>query len=285
MKYIITERQYRILSEQKSDYEIDKSGNALLKNTGIRSDKDYETTKNVISNLGGSPFERYQSQLKKIPGDKMKRIALIFPEDREYEIKFLSLIKDWGVIPGFYRSLKDALVFIDVLKSKGVKAEELVIGSHGDGYNLLMTSDGNFGSAFLEDLKDLVTTNTTVFFTACYGADHLRMLKSAAERLGVGVYGAAGLYNPILNSAEKGFYFCSADKLSTKALQSGAYSNKGLLQNGYCKKVKDSPITWVNGFIQSAIRFAGFAIQSFKATPIGMISSLAYSAFKKLGVF
>jgi hypothetical protein len=47
MKYIITDRQYRLISEQ-SDYMMDRRGNALLNATGIRSDKDYKTVNNVL---------------------------------------------------------------------------------------------------------------------------------------------------------------------------------------------------------------------------------------------
>jgi hypothetical protein len=49
MKIIVTESQYRLLSEQ-SDYAMDRRGNALLNATGIRSDKDYKKVNQIISN-------------------------------------------------------------------------------------------------------------------------------------------------------------------------------------------------------------------------------------------
>jgi len=47
MKYIISERQYKLLIEQ-SDYAMDRRGNAALNAAGVRSDKDYKTVNQVI---------------------------------------------------------------------------------------------------------------------------------------------------------------------------------------------------------------------------------------------
>ena len=49
MKIIISERQYRLISEQ-SDYAMDRRGNALANAVGIRSDKDYKEVDKIMSN-------------------------------------------------------------------------------------------------------------------------------------------------------------------------------------------------------------------------------------------
>lgn len=49
MKIIVTESQYRLISEQ-SDYAMDRRGNALANAVGIRSDKDYKKVNQIISN-------------------------------------------------------------------------------------------------------------------------------------------------------------------------------------------------------------------------------------------
>lgn len=212
MRYVVTESQYRLISEQWADKFNYPKGN-------------------------------------------IDKVALIFPQNNKIEEVSLNIFKKFGVVPGWFKNIYQALEVVENLKSKGVKAKELIIGSHGDGYKLIMTQGADL-QQLLDEVKQIIAPNATVFFTACNGADDLKNLKFAAERLGIGAYGASGIYNPINNQAEKGFYFCSAKKLDTKALQSGAYSNEGLLSNGYCKKVPDSPIKWVNGVLQTAARAA-----------------------------
>jgi hypothetical protein len=121
-----------------------------------------------------------------------------------------------GIITGVYTSLSSAISFVNTLIKKNVKADEFVIGSHGGGSELLITqSKGDnftFNNSFLNSFKPLIHSNTKVFFTACYGADNLSMLKNAAETLGIGVYAASGEYNYITNKSEQGFYWCSPSK-------------------------------------------------------------------------
>ena len=47
MKYVITERQYRIINEQ-SDYMMDRRSNAIANSMGVRSDKDYKLVNQII---------------------------------------------------------------------------------------------------------------------------------------------------------------------------------------------------------------------------------------------
>ena len=154
-----------------------------------------------------------------VPPEYVKKIRLIFPDKgvettmlRVFEPELLLL----GIITGFYTSVSSAISFINTLIKKNVKADEFVIGSHGAGSQLLMTQskDDNFSfdNTFLNSFKPLIHTNTKVFFTACYGADNLSMLKNAAETLGVGVYAASGVYNYVTNKSEQGFYWCSPSK-------------------------------------------------------------------------
>jgi len=48
MKFIITEKQYSFLIEQRSDFAMDRQSNAILRSTGIRSKNDYNTVNQVI---------------------------------------------------------------------------------------------------------------------------------------------------------------------------------------------------------------------------------------------
>jgi hypothetical protein len=159
------------------------------------------------------------SSNKTIPPEYVKRIRLIFPK-KGTETTMLNYFKkdllSLGIITGVYTSLSSAISFVNTLIKKNVKADEFVIGSHGGGSELLITqSKGDnftFNNSFLNSFKPLIHSNTKVFFTACYGADNLSMLKNAAETLGIGVYAASGEYNYITNKSEQGFYWCSPSK-------------------------------------------------------------------------
>jgi hypothetical protein len=150
-----------------------------------------------------------------------KKLRLIFPKT-PIEYAIVSVVKFLGIITGAFTSLSSALKIVDTLYKKGVQVDELVIGSHGNGETLLMTSDGTkytFNNNFLKELKKIIHPGTKVFFTACKGADQLDALKTAAEQLGVGVYGSAGVYNPAFNVSEKGFYWASPKKINISNTQ------------------------------------------------------------------
>ena len=149
----------------------------------------------------------------KIFGEKPTRVSLIFPK-KGWETKAVNLLKKIGVVTGVFRSSVEAIEAIKTFKNKGIKVKELVIGSHGDGKNLLITqkddkSNRKYATDLLKNAKDIITKETKVFFTACYGADYLFNLVDSANKLGVGVYGSRGIYNYVTNSAEKGYYYCN----------------------------------------------------------------------------
>ena len=50
MKILITESQYKMLMEQKSDFAYDRQSNALMNATGIRSNADYKTVNTLTNN-------------------------------------------------------------------------------------------------------------------------------------------------------------------------------------------------------------------------------------------
>jgi hypothetical protein len=144
-------------------------------------------------------------------GANFNKVRLIFPM-RNWELNSVKLLKEMGVVTGVFTSLDDAKKFCKELIKTGVKADEFVIGSHGEAGKLLMNKTEDiywFDNSFLNDFKPIIKANTKVFFTACHGADFLETLKNAADTIGVGVYGSSGVYNYITNSSEKGFYYCS----------------------------------------------------------------------------
>ena len=187
-------------------------------------------------------------------GSRGKKIRLIFPGGNDWEIETVKLFKNLGVITTFFKSVPQAIATVNALTTKGVKATELIIGSHGNGELLVMPADQNyrFNNNFMKALKNIVTPQTKVFFTACHGADNLYTLVIAANQLGVnGVYAASGIYNPATNTAEKGFYYCQAvseTRLKLLAKKSGEknyMSNNFLIKSGIGKKISSSPISFL----------------------------------------
>jgi hypothetical protein len=160
----------------------------------------------------GHTAQEYANILSNKKAEDIKKIRLIFPKSF-WEETALKLVKKLGIITEVFTNLRSAVKFVKNLAKKGVKADEFVIGSHGSEGMLLFTKDEKdeyrFDNDFLNSFKSIIHPGTKVFFTACNGADYLDGLKDAAEKLGVGAYGSAGLYNYVSNSSEKGYYWCS----------------------------------------------------------------------------
>jgi hypothetical protein len=191
------------ISEQIQKTNVQKPSDYLGKGGGFERQK-----------YKGLDSETYFDILSKKKPNEIKKIRLVFPQNNWEQIA-LKFIKKLGVITGIFTNIDSAKNFINKLSRKGVKADEFVVGSHGSIGMLLITKEGeamNFNNQFLLDFKNVIHSGTKVFFTACYGADYLDSLKDASEKLGVGAYGSAGLYNYITNESEKGFYWCSAQK-------------------------------------------------------------------------
>jgi hypothetical protein len=166
----------------------------------------------IVSPVTSSIFLLTQA-IKLFRGPEIKRLRLIFTL-RGWEFNAVSILKNFGVVTGIFDSLESAKKYTNTLSKKGVKVDEFVIGSHGGFGELLSPAkEGGkyqFDNSFLYSFKPILKSNSTVFFTACNGANYLEVLKDAADKLGIGVYGAAGLYNYVTNSTDKGFYYCSA---------------------------------------------------------------------------
>jgi hypothetical protein len=185
--------------------------------TIIAEQKWYEAVKDSLT-IAASPVIGSVVLLKKAMqlyrGPKFEKIRLIFPL-ADWEVAAVTFLQKLGIVTGVYTSLADAKKYVAELVKSGAKPKEIVIGSHGPkgGDSLLTTRSGEefyFDNSFLTSFKPLVQPDTKVFFTACYGADSLLGLKDAAEKLGTTVYGASGVYNYVTNTAQKGFYWCSA---------------------------------------------------------------------------
>jgi len=161
--------------------------------------------------------QEYKNAVNKLSPNEIKKIRLIFPGSF-WERMGLYYLQSLGIVTGVFTNLTDAIIFISKLKEKKVKADEFVVGSHGDAGRLLITMEDThsyrFDNSFLYHFKGVIKPTTKVFFTACEGANFLDTLKDAAEKLGVGVYGAAGKYNYIANESEEGFYWCSPNAYS-----------------------------------------------------------------------
>ena len=143
---------------------------------------------------------------------KIKGLYLTFPK-AGWETIGAKLMKLFGVVSGVFKSSGDAIDKIRNVKNKTSETlDEFVVGSHGGGQELFMSQKGEQPDALikiLNEAKPLISSNTKVFFTACFGADFLKRLTDASKQLGgVGVYGSAGVYNYLTNQSEKGFYYC-----------------------------------------------------------------------------
>ena len=228
----------------------------------------------------GTSENYYKRYLYGIPPTRIKKVRLVFPLENWELLVYLA--KAFQIVTGVFRNLGQALKFVSYLSEKNVVTDELVVGSHGYAETLLMTKEEGsfrFNNNFLLDLKKIVDSNTTIFFTACSGADYLDTLKNAAEKLEVGVYGSAGLYNYVTNTSERGFYWCSPKEFqipySNKKIEQIIYSKNGvvslLLNVNLVEKEKfDYYITIKSGvFGKSEVKFknspVGQAIRDFKS--------------------
>lgn len=227
MKIIITEKQLKtIIGEQ---YQVTATDDRPSMRTQTKPKEEDPFVKYEklswwdkvvlgVKSIAAIP-ERVVSYLISVAYEKMglnpksTKIRLIFPGS-DWEYKAVNLLKTIGVVTGVYNSLSSAIKTVQALKDKNVKASELVIGSHGNGEKIIMTQvkdEYNFQTDFIKNLKTIITPNTVVFFTACYGANYLKTIMETARNLGVGIYSSAGLYNYIANESEKGHYFCSSN--------------------------------------------------------------------------
>jgi hypothetical protein len=276
MKLTISEEEknriknlYGLLSEQRiSDLPQNQQTNTGPKpNLGpAPKSKDLRTTLSPQQQQKVKDMTRGQKDLSKVYyGSKQKmspvgkkpgvveKVRLIFPKNN-WEKLGLSLLRSFNIFTGYFESLSEALRIVGDMSKDGVKTKELVIGSHGGGEQLLMTKSGEdykFDNSFLEDIKQIVTPSTKVFFTACHGADNLEMLKDAAEKLGVGAYASKGIYNFVTNESEKGFYWCSPnsfelptyDTINSPLNSVDEQKKQGLIQVQYLSDVPQSGAT------------------------------------------
>lgn len=188
---------------------------------------------------------------------KGKGLYLTFPKSG-WETVGGYLMKALGIVTGVFTSVDGAIAAVNK-KRKHIEPplSELVIGSHGNGQHLLMRqgSEALPVDKLLYNVRDLVGPSTTVFFTACYGADFLFQLCEASSVLGGHqVYGASGVYNYVTNKAQKGFYSCKMSPSQYSDIQNDYQkrniifgSDKGndyLINKGFCKRESSAPINW-----------------------------------------
>lgn len=197
---------------------------------------------------------------------QIKNLAIIFPNMTNWWERIAAFFLDKlpfipgksGFVSWVLETKNDYNKLVKTLSSNGVKLNKLLIGSHGDGEYLLKTNgEGVANADFLSSIKNIITNQTIIYFTACYGADSLRLLYDAALKTQTTVYASAGVNYGGLGS-QGGFYSCSPKQLSqqdrkqyddwhhakkTKGGES-AY-NELLIRGGYCKRVSSPPFWFV----------------------------------------
>jgi len=162
----------------------------------------------------------------------------------------VSILERIGLVTVRFTSLEEMKNYIKPLVAQDVKLDELIIGSHGQGGNLLTTQvEGAYvlNNSFLEDIKPLINPGkTNVLFTACQGADELRVLKDAAEKLDTKVYGIAGVsipgLNKVLNLFKEKIFSCEPKKVDGDMMK---MSNEDLLKDFHCHSEMNHPINWL----------------------------------------
>ena len=252
--------------KRQQDILRQRQNNPPIKNANMWSDV-YNTASTTISDLYNTVSTAFSDVSKRIWDyvARIKKLAIIFPDmtdEKEriiasYMHKYLPIFANQaGWTSYVLDSLKGYHKLVHTLSSKGVKLDQLIIGSHGDGKHLLMTGDDGVANAdFLSSIKNIITNQTIIYFTACYGADSLRLLYDAACKTNTTVYASTGV-NYFSFGSEKGFYSCSPKPLLPEDRKQyddwdyakkakggeGAY-NKLLIRGGYCKPV-DRPPYW-----------------------------------------
>jgi len=186
------------------------------------------------------------------PDDDLKKLRIIFPKNKK-ENKLIQKTNRLGLTTGKFSDIKSMNEYLDKLIERGIKVEELVIGSHGNNNHesrLLTTEiDGAFifNEEFLDKINKIITPSTNVLFTACNGADSLRVLKDAAEKLNSDkVYGITGLsipgLNKLLNKFKRKIFSCNSKTTDSNLMD---MTNVDLLQGNYCKPERTHPIKWL----------------------------------------
>ncbi len=207
---------------------------------------------------------------------QIKNLAIIFPNMTKWWERIVGFFLDKlpfipgkaGFVSWVLNSKNNYDKLVETLRSNGVKLDKLLIGSHGDGKYLLMTNNiGVANDDFLSSIKDIIIPNKTIiYFTACYGAERLRLLYDAALKTQTTVYASIGINYGGFGS-QGGFYLCSPKQLSTQDKEKYIYwdkkrsvyggektYNKLLLKGGYCRAVSKPPFWFVlPGTLESII--------------------------------
>jgi ABC-type uncharacterized transport system ATPase subunit len=141
-------------------------------------------------------------------------------------------------------SYDDTIKTIDDFIKNGVTGiKHLVIGSHGNGKTLLMTTGNNQENAnekFYHKIKKLLSPEGIVYFTACSGAKNLQILATASNIIGKKTY--ANTDTNFFGFGGKGvFYECNP---TTEELQ--GLTNEVIIKKGICRECQKPPIWWVS---------------------------------------
>lgn len=149
------------------------------------------------------------------------KLKIIFPSSNA-ELAGVTATRFAGYRIIICTSLADFTEACNFLKENNIKVDELVLGTHGGvGGKALFGLKGHdnddkiYAPIVVDNLNKILTSTSLLFLTACSGADYLAPMKDLAEKINITVYGSAGIYTPIVNISEKGFYSCSPN--STKS--------------------------------------------------------------------
>lgn len=178
-------------------------------------------------------------------GKKPTEAILVFPLGG-WETIGAELLESLGLVTGVYKNLDDAVRFLNDLKSEGVVLKKLMIGSHGNAGKLLVTQSkddkevSEFQTQFLKAVKEVVDSNTKVYFTACHGANKLQTLIETSNYLGCECLACTGInYGGFECEGEN--FSCSPSRVKKYSWEDYKNSNRqGASYKEYLKLSRDS---------------------------------------------
>ena len=209
----------RVLQEQ-SVAEPDNTSVKIQKPLTVST-----TTKQVQQKKGMEPkgFDEFSKNVdlyKKLNGQVLDRLQIIFPGDERYQEVFVQFLKGINffssdehtyIVPAF----KGFDKIIYDYTSRNIKFRQILVGTHGrcsESINdLVINGNVSIGNDFFKKLKGLVNSDTHIYLTSCNAAGevggYIARIHKLAIDMGCKVTAASGK-NYYGYDSENGFYTC-----------------------------------------------------------------------------
>lgn len=164
---------------------------------------------------------------------------------------WLKICKNLGIITVIVKTPEEVINTLNTLqKNSKNKLDQLVLGSHGNGVTYFIPTGGEgvrgLDDRFVGPIKNLIHSNSLVYFTACYGADSLTLLKETADKLNHPVSACKGV-NVFGLFSTQGNYECKpGGKFKKNANGRIIATEDQLIKTGFCKALPGTPVKWIS---------------------------------------